>query len=320
MRFLKPGDLLPEGTVSVASVGNFDGVHRGHRLLIDEVVRRARQRGCASVLVTFEPHPRRVLSPGMPLELLTTYDEKVRLIEGSEVDYLLCIPFTMEFSRRSPEDFIRSVMVRQLCAVEWVMGEDHGIGKGRSGEKNFLHTLLCKYHIIPLTADLLELRKTVVSSTQIRVNIVNGRIVEAVEMLGHPYLISTERIPGVKVGSQLGFPTLNFKRPPSQKVLPPPGVYAAELEFKGCIQRGALYFGDCPTFADRTIHFEFHALNNGETFPEPGEGAWLWLHRFIRKDRSFPTPGELVAQIVEDVKTIRKFFIEEKVNAINQGT
>ncbi|MBN1575432.1 MAG: riboflavin biosynthesis protein RibF [Chitinispirillaceae bacterium] len=318
MRLLQPGDRLGDGTTTVVSVGNFDGVHKGHRYLIDKVVQRAQKRGCMSVLVTFDPHPRLVLNPEMPFEILTTFDEKVRLIEPLNVDRLLCIPFTAAFSRLSPEDFIEKVMIQQIHAVEWVMGEDHGVGKDRSGEKNFLHNVMSKYHITPFIADLLEQQQRVVSSTQIRVNITDGRIVEAVEMLGHPYLISTERIPGVNIGSQLGFPTLNFIRPPSQKVLPPAGVYAAELEFKGLLQTGALYFGECPTFADRTTHFEFHAFDEGGTFPEYGEEARLRLHRFVRKDRAFPTTRELSAQIDDDVKTVRNFFMEEKGHAINK--
>ncbi len=320
MRLLESDEKIPGSEGTVVSVGNFDGVHKGHCRLIKKVAELARKRGLLSALITFEPHPRCILDPDLPFEFLTTFDEKAHLIERLGIDYLLCVPFTLEFSRRSPENFIESVLVQQLHAVEWVMGAGHRVGKVQAGEKNFLHNVLSKYHIIPFTTDLLKQQNIIVSSTQIRVNIVNGCIADAVEMLGHPYLISTERIPGLKIGSQLGFPTLNFVRPPSQKVLPPAGVYAAELEYRGTLQPGALYYGDCPTFADRTTHFEFHALDGGGSFPDFNEGARLWLHKFLRNDRTFSTTAELAAQIDNDVKTIRKFFIEEKGNAINQRT
>jgi riboflavin kinase/FMN adenylyltransferase len=153
----------------------------------------------------------------------------------------------------------------------------------------------------------------VISSTQIRKFITEGHIVEAVEMLGHPYLISVERVQGLKIGSQIGFPTLNFKRPSSQKVIPPPGVYAAELSFEDSILSGALYFVDCPTFSQREVHFEFHALELRGKTPEPGETGHIWVRHFIRKDRPFSDPGELAVQIELDVNKIRQYFSEEKL-------
>ena len=308
MQVLKLGEIIKQEKKSIVSVGNFDGVHRGHRHLLTTIVSQAKQKHMWSVVLTFEPHTRFILNPDKPFEILTNFNEKVHLIALAGIDYVVQIPFTISFSELTPEEFIRSILIKQLNAQEWAMGEGHGIGKGRTGTKNFLHKLLSKYHIISFTADLLMQQKTIVSSTQIRENITAGRIVEAVEMLGHPYLISTVRIEGLKIGSQLGFPTLNFARPPSQKVLPPPGVYTAELEYKDQKQAGALYFGDCPTFADRTTHFEFHALNADHVFPEVGEEVRLWLHTFIRNDRTFATKEALAAQIDIDVKTIKNFF------------
>jgi len=310
MLIFGPDDHVPvskEGCV--VSVGNFDGVHSGHRLLIDEVVARAKQKNISSTLITFDPHTREVLQPDLSMQLLTTFEEKAFLIERAGVDFLIRIPFTPEFSRQPPEYFVENVLCKQLHATEWIMGEGHGVGKDRQGRKNFLHDLLSKYHIIPFTADLLMHSKTIVSSTQIRVSIVQGHIAETINMLGHPYLIVTHRVSGLKIGTELGFPTLNFLRPPSQKVLPPSGVYAAELEFDGCIWPGALYFGDCPTFANRTTHFEFHAFKDDLRFPAVGEKGRLWLHTFIRGDKAFASKEELAQQIDSDIKTIQHFFI-----------
>lgn len=318
MQLLEPGMALPDDVRCVVSVGNFDGVHIGHQFLIDVVARHAKQRKIKSAILTFEPHTRCVLNPETPLFLLTSFREKAYLIEKMGIDYLVRIPFTVKMSRQTPEQFISSVLVNRMHAVEWVMGKGHGVGRVDEGSKNILHNVLSKYHIIPFITDLLKQAKTVVSSTVIRIHISSGRIVEAIEMLKHPYVIATTRIEGVKVGSQLGFPTLNFLRPPSQKVLPPPGVYAAELEYNGNVHAGALYYGDCPTFRNRTVHFEFHALSNRGAFPDIGDEARLLVHTFLRKDRFFPTSGELAAQIKEDIKTIKIFFRGEKGHAINQ--
>lgn len=320
MQILEPNGLAPQTLGTVVTVGNFDGVHIGHRHLIDEVVSRAHNLGLASALVTFEPHPRSVLNGGQPFEQLTTFMEKVHLINAAEVDYLIKIPFTTEFSRQSAEMFVESILVRLLNARAWVMGSNHKIGNSRTGENNFLHNVLSKYHIIPFTTDLLSCGDTIISSTRIRENIVTGLIADAVKMLGHPYLIEAQCVPGLKVGSRLGFPTLNFTRPFSQKVLPPVGVYAAELEYKGVLHNGALYFGDCPTFTDRIVHFEFHSLGESRVFPQVGETAKLWVHRFIRRDCRFSTTAELTLQIDRDINNIRNFFVEEKGHAINQGT
>jgi len=298
---------------TVVSIGNFDGVHRGHQKLIREVVARAEQKNIASVLITFEPHTRTVLYPELSPNLLTTFEEKATLIAQCGVDYLLKITFDRSFSQLPPDEFVRQILVKRLNIKEWVMGEGHAIGKDRAGGKIFLREAMSKYHIPIFTANLLMKDALIISSTQIRKFITEGQISEAVGMLGHPYLISAERVQGLKIGSQIGFPTLNFKRPSSQKVIPPPGVYAAELSFEDTILTGALYFGDCPTFGQREVHFEFHALELNGKMPEPGETGHIWVHRFIRKDRPFSSTGELAAQIEQDVNKIRQYFSEEKL-------
>ena len=312
MNVLLQSDRVSPNEKCVVSVGNFDGVHKGHQILIRHIVQQARERGACSALVTFEPHTRAALYPELPHHLLTTFDEKVSLIEGLGIDYLMKINFDQAFSEASPEVFVEEILQQKLHTIAWIMGEGHAIGKNRSGGKKFLHDAVSKYHIDIFTADLLSRDSLTISSTQIRKFVMEGRVTEAVEMLGHPYLISAVRTQGLKIGSQLGYPTLNFKRPPSQKVIPPPGVYAAELEFKGNVLPGALYFGDCPTFAQRDIHFEFHALQFNGQFPEDDETALIWLYRFIRNDRSFLSTQELVEQIRHDVNEIRHFFSEEK--------
>jgi riboflavin kinase/FMN adenylyltransferase len=297
---------------SAVTIGNFDGVHRGHQTLIRELVRRAHEKNLSSVLLTFDPHTRSILYPDLPQSLLTTFDEKAKLIELLGVDYLMKIPFTKEFSDISPEQFLEEVLIKKLHTAEWVMGEGHTIGRERQGGKKFLHNAMDKYHINIFTAELLARNETVVSSTEIRKLVIEGRVAEALEMLGHPYLISAERVSGLKIGSQLGYPTLNFRRPPSQKVIPPPGVYAAELEFEGIVQPGALYFGDCPTFSNRDVHFEFHSLNLSGKQPEINQKALIWLYKYIREDKVFNEADALVNQIRTDVEKIKLYFMEEK--------
>ncbi len=313
MRILSLEDNLPAGQTSVVTVGNFDGVHRGHHKLLHEVVNRAKREGRAGVVVTFEPHTRLIAS-GEAYHLLTTFEEKARLIELSGVENLVCIPFTGEMSRKGPETFIEEVLAGKLHMAEWVMGRGHTIGRNRSGDQKFLHEMQGKYHFITFVADLLTRKGETVSSTQIRDAVTHGRITEAVEMLGHPYLIAVERTTGKKIGTKLGYPTLNFKSPPSRKVIPPPGVYAAEMEYRGIIEQGALYFGECPTLREhREVHFEFYSFNRRKEEIAPGENAHLWVYSFVRADRTFGTTEELVRQISQDVETTKTFFNKEKV-------
>ncbi len=311
MKIIGLEDSLPENRRSVITVGNFDGVHRGHSQLIKRVVALAKEKDLNSVVITFEPHTRSIIYPELPQMLLTTFEEKAALLSQLGVEYILKVPFTREFQQLSPEHFTEEIIHKRLHASDWIMGEGHSVGKDRAGGKKFLHSAAGIYHINIFTADLDTESETVISSTQIRKLIIEGRIADAVAMLGHPYLISAERTTGVKVGTKLGFPTLNFKKPSSQKVIPPAGVYAAELEFGNSRIHGALYFGDCPTYTNRDIHFEFHAFNLENQEPHIGETVHLWLHRFIRPDIAFTEECALVDQITQDINDIRNFFSQE---------
>jgi len=319
MNLINYKNLPSSVTGSVVSVGNFDGIHKGHETLIKDVVRRAREKGLASVIVTFEPHTRIVVQPQLEQPVLSTLEEKAVLLERFGVDYLAWIHFNAEFAALSAADFAEKVIAGALRAQEWVMGEQHTFGHDHSGNKNFLQASMGRNHIYIFPVAPLALGDIVVSSTEIRKKVVEGSIQEAVALLGHPYLVSAKRVSGIQKGSQMGFPTLNFARPTGNKVLPPPGVYAATLEHKAKKWRGAFYVGSCPTFSNRDFHLEFHEFDYSGEVPGEGETAHLWLHTLVRKDAAFASEGALVQQIKKDVTFIQNFF-EEKENADNQRT
>ncbi|MBD3315770.1 MAG: hypothetical protein GF344_08295, partial [Chitinivibrionales bacterium] len=141
--------------------------------------------------------------------------------------------------------------------------------------------------------------------------ILNRRIKTALDMLGHPYLVLAQRVTGVGQGTRWGIPTLNFRQTSTKKLTPPPGVYAAELEFSGNRWVGALYFGNCPTFKNRDYHFEFHALEGDTGFPEKDDMAALWIHDYVREDKVFSQSEILAEQIRRDIENIRSFFSQE---------
>jgi riboflavin kinase/FMN adenylyltransferase len=320
MNILTPHDEIASNETTIVSVGNFDGIHRGHQLLIQEIIKYAEKSNQKTALVTFEPHTRLALYPELPQFLLTTFEEKALLLEKYGIDYLLKIPFTSDFSRLSPDDFIKDILIKNLHMTDWFMGEGHSVGKDRSGGKKFLHEAMSKYHINIFTENLMSKNDLVISSTQIRKFISEASISEAVEMLGHPYLIKAERASGLKIGTQIGVPTLNFQRPPEQKVIPPPGVYAAELEFRNIKLSGALYYGNCPTFENREAHLEFHAFDFDGQQPDLGESAFIWVHKFIRNDQTFENVNDLTNQMNKDIETIRTFFYRRNGNGRNERT
>ena len=299
-------------TSSVISVGNFDGIHRGHELLIREVVKRARAAGIASVIVTFDPHTRSVVNDAEQ-PVLSTLEEKAVLLERFGVDYLAWIPFDAAFAALSPAEFLENVVKKEFRASEIVMGEQHTFGSKQAGDKNFLQSEAGRNHINIFAISTLTGENLVISSTEIRKAIVEGRVFDSVKMLGHPYLISGIRVRGIQKGTELGVPTINFKLPTAHKVLPPSGVYAAELEYKKEKSTGALYIGDCPTFDNRDFHLEFHALNFNGHAPETGEIGQVWIHQMIRRDIKFSSSDELVLQMNKDVVSINNFFAGERI-------
>ena len=190
---------------SVVSVGNFDGIHKGHEVLIKKVVKRAKHKGFASIIVTFEPHTRSVLQPSSDQPVLSTLEEKAFLVEPYGVDYLAYIPFNESFAMTSPQDFVQSILVETLRAKEWVMGEHHTFGREHLGNKNFLQSGMGKNHIFIFPVGWIMLEESVVSSTEIRRRIVDGKLDEAIALLGHPYLVSAKRVVGFKRARNWGF-------------------------------------------------------------------------------------------------------------------
>ncbi len=295
---------------TVLTMGNFDGIHLGHRILLEKLVARSEQQRTSSVVVTFEPHTREVIHGGQ-VPRISTLDEKIILLEPFEIDYLVIIPFNKEIAFLGKEDFREQVLVNQLNMTEFIMGEDHRFGRNKTIDEKSLSFHEGKKHFSTIKIQLYGENSITAGSTEVRDYLTSGEISEAVNMLGHPYLIQVTRVRGVQKGTEIGYPTLNFSAPPSQKIVPPVGVYVAEVAYGDHRLKGCLYFGDCPTFGDRDIHFEFFSLDLVDIDPAPGDSCAIWVHHYIRPDKEFDCVEDLVKQIDNDVKTIKKFFVKE---------
>jgi len=292
---------------TVAALGNFDGVHNGHRVLIEKVVSRAKQLRVKSCIITFEPHTREVVQKSCVIKLTTTA-EKLILLEKLGVDICVVIPFDQKILEMPKDEFQSKILQKQLNCAEFISGENQMYGNLQKNP----HSCCGKNDFPDAVISLYGENNVVVSSTEIRKLLLSARIDEAVNLLGHPYLITGTRIRGKQLGTVLGYPTLNFTSPSvMEKIVPPSGVYVAEVEYGKYSLRGCLYYGDCPTFGNRELHIEFFSLDEIASDPAVDGECALWLHRFIRHDKKFDSQKELVEQISADVEIIKRYFFKE---------
>ncbi|MBZ4220151.1 MAG: bifunctional riboflavin kinase/FAD synthetase [Chlorobium sp.] len=295
-------------TASAVTVGSYDGVHKGHRIIIARMVAIAKSRNLRSVVVTFEPHPRMVLKGAVsgPLGLLTTLDEKISLLAGEGVDLLFVIRFTPDFAARSSDDFIRNVLVGLLGAKSIIIGYDHAFGRDRSGSGKTLETLGCELGFDVEVVDEVMIGQEHFSSTRIRILLENGQIEEANEFLGSPYIVSGTVVDGDKRGRDIGFPTVNLRLPDPNKLLPRSGVYQAKTLLNGIPFMALMNIGVRPTVSLEGIKtVEAHILGYSGTLY--GNFISFTLLKFIRDEQKFSSIEELKNQLEKDKKTVELY-------------
>ncbi len=291
----------PNGTV--VTVGTFDGVHRGHWAVLQEIRLRAKETGRRSVLVTFHPHPLQIVRPDEAPPLLTTPAEKKEILAETGLDYAVFLPFTHVLAEYSPRRFVQEILIGRLGVQELVIGYDHGFGKGRSGD---VLTLKDIGQDLRFTVDVVSPIRTgeaPVSSSRIRMALLQGEVEEARAGLGRPYSIRGMVVRGEGRGRSLGFPTANLWVPANGKLIPPPGVYAVRAGTRGGLFGGALHIGPRPTFRGSPPTIELHLLDfDGNLY---GEQIRVEFIRFLRDVRPFASATALVEQLRADVDAAR---------------
>ncbi|MFA5787658.1 MAG: bifunctional riboflavin kinase/FAD synthetase [Actinomycetota bacterium] len=294
---------VPDGFgPSVATVGMFDGVHRGHRALIREAVSRAGAAGAVSVMVTFDRHPLEVLRPGEHPVLLTSLARKARLVEGLGIDTLLVLAFTEEFSRLSAADFVRTVLVDALCVRGVVVGANFRFGHRSAGDLACLADMGSRLGFSAVGVDLEELGDQTISSTRIRRMIERGEVEAAAKALERPHCIDGVVVKGDARGRVLGFPTANLQVAEGLAV-PGPGVYAGRMEVGGTTLACAISVGTNPTFGGTQRRVEAFVLDfRGEMY---GEVVALSFEARLREERTFADADGLITQIRRDVEATR---------------
>ena len=289
---------------SVVTVGNFDGVHLGHREIIQLAIQKARKLGGASVVYTFRPHPRVALRPDLPFRFLNTYDEKIELIRSLGPDLLIEEPFSREFSTMSAEQFFGDVVVKALHAEALVVGHDFGFGRSREGHLDTL-TRFCNQTSLDLTiVSPFKVGEEVVSSSKIRAHLDAGQLEAANALLGYRFGYRGLVIKGDGRGRTIGFPTCNLSVEPKLDL--PFGVYATWATLAdGKKLRGATNIGVRPTFEGaKGVQIETHLLDFwGDLY---GQQVELQFVDKVRDEKKFGSIDELKSQIAFDIERIRQ--------------
>ena len=242
---------LPHFNNPVLTTGTFDGVHKGHRAILREVVNHASQVSGESVLLTFEPHPRKLLFPDQPLGIITPLSEKMQLITATGIQHIVVVPFTKEFASLSAQEYIRNFMVDIFHPHSIVIGYDHRFGHDRKGDIKLLEYYAdeYQYELIEIPAQLIE--DAAVSSTKIRHAITDGHMEEASHMLGRDYALKGTVVHGNKLGRKLGYPTANLHPMDPDQIIPALGIYAIRATHNGISYNGMLSIGYNPTVTDK---------------------------------------------------------------------
>ena len=282
----------------VVTVGTFDGVHRGHWAVLEEISRRAAASGGRSVLVTFEPHPLEVVNPAAAPRLLTLDDEKRTVLAQSAVDHVAFLPFTHALSLYSPVQFVRDLLEQRFAVGELVIGYDHGFGRGRSGDVELLRKLGREdgFAVDVVPAVMMDGRP--VSSTLIRRAVAGGDLETARRGLGRWYSATAPVVRGAGRGRLLGVPTVNLAPLSPKKLLPPDGVYAARVAFGGERRGTMLNLGPRPTFGDATRTLEAHLFDFAGDLV--GQAVTVEFVRRLRDTMRFGSVDELKGQLERD--------------------
>ena len=288
------------------TIGTFDGVHFGHKEIINRLVDDAKKAGKKSVLLTFFPHPRMVLQKEASIELINTIQERALLLENTGLDYLIIHPFSKEFSRLTALDFVRDILVNQLNISKLIIGYDHHFGKNREGNieqlTEYSHTFGFSVEEIPAQ----DVNDVSVSSTKIRRALASGDLNTANDYLGYHFMISGKVVNGKKLGGKIGFPTANIDVLETYKLIPKAGVYVVKSEINNTSVFGMMNIGNRPTVSGKhqTIEVHFFDFNKDLYHKE----LVVELLYFLRDEHKFDSLKSLTLQLEKDEKIARNYI------------
>ncbi|MCP4669596.1 MAG: bifunctional riboflavin kinase/FAD synthetase [Deltaproteobacteria bacterium] len=289
-------------TNPVLTIGNFDGVHKGHLILFNLVKEKARAIAGQSAVLTFEPHPIKVVKPGNGPLMITPTQQKIRLIDEAGIDVIFCISFTEAFASITAEDFVRNILVDKIGIQELVVGYDYTFGHGREGNIELLKAMGSRFNFKVHVVDQIRIDDMLVSSTAIRNFVREGNLKEARKLLGRDYQICGAVVKGKDRGGRLmGFPTANLQ--PIDELIPKPGVYAVKVLIQNRTLNGVTNIGYNPTFKDRRLSVETHILDFSQDLL--GKAIRVNFIERLRDEKTFASVEELADQIGKDIARAR---------------
>ncbi len=297
---------LPQFTNSVITIGTFDGVHQGHRKVIGQLIEEAKRVQGESVIITFHPHPRKIVSSSiLGIRLINTLQERIELLAETGVDHLVITPFTDAFAHQKPEEYLREFLIEKFHPHTIIIGYDHRFGRGRMGDFHLLETYQERYHYQLKEIPRHVLDHIAISSTKIREAILRGDSEATNHLLGYTFFFEGVVVHGDKIGRQLGFPTANIKVTDEEKIVPGDGIYAVYARVRtGAhktgteLLKGMMSIGFRPTVDGRKRVIEVNLFDfDAEIY---GETVRVCVKQFLRPEEKFENLPDLVAQIARD--------------------
>lgn len=292
---------------AVLTTGTFDGVHPGHRSILERLKKSAQETDGESVLITFDPHPRTVINPQFTdLKLLNTQDEKESLLAQTGIDHLVVIHFDEAFSQITAEAYIKDILVDKIGVKKLVIGYDHRFGKGRGGSFKELQEMGPEFGFEVEEIPAIEVEGVTVSSTKIRHDLLSGAVDAANEKLGYSYTLSGTVIHGDKLGRTLGFPTANLSPGDPLKLIPSDGIYAVWVSVAGKSYHGMLHIGPRRTINDPSHRIEVNILDFAQDIY--GQEITLSFVSKLRDEMKFSSLEELISQMENDKLQTKQIF------------
>jgi riboflavin kinase/FMN adenylyltransferase len=304
MKLIYGIDSLPPLAQPMVTIGTFDGVHEGHKKILHSLCEKAKSKGVDSMLITFEPHPRKAL--GLEnLSMLSVSDEKMERLNSLPLDYVLVLPFTKAFSELSAATFIQTYLIDRLNISEIVLGYDHKFGNQREGNVELLKEILEPKGIEVTEIPAQNVDEIIISSTKIRKALAAGDLQTANRLLGYSYSLQGNVVAGNQKGRALGFPTANIALSNEEKLIPGRGVYLVDVALQGTLKWGMMNIGIRPTLTeDEKITLEVHLLDfNADIY---GEEVRVRFLEKIREELVFSGPEALIEQLKRDEALVRR--------------
>jgi riboflavin kinase/FMN adenylyltransferase len=293
-------------TKTIVTLGTFDGVHLGHKSILDKIINSSKTSGCESVVLTFFPHPRMVLQQNTDIKLLNTMDEKAALLERTGIDNLIIHPFDLAFSRLTAEEFVKEILVDKLNIAKIIIGHDHRFGRNRTANIDDLINYGKEYGFEVEKISALAVNDISVSSTKIRNALTEGNTDIANKYLGYPYFINGTVVQGKQLGRTINFPTANIEPAESYKLIPANGVYVVSSVIDGKTVKGMMNIGTRPTVngVGTTIEVHYHDFNEDLY----GKTLQVSIHHRLRDEVKFESFDALKQQLEKDRQNSLAWF------------